>query len=114
MHCGFIKNKSVYCRLAIAHWNFLFFVFICKKTIKDSNSKSEGYSSLCWKKSTLKKPTDLTNKLLMLLHKTNEHFGDHDTEFEEATVCSTKIFEGSPVLLWNPVSLAYDFPYEKT
>lgn len=50
----------------------------------------------------------------MLLHKTNEHFGDHDTEFEEATVCSTKIFEGSPVLLWNPVCLAYDFPYEKT
>ena len=50
----------------------------------------------------------------MLLHKTNVHFGDHDTEFEEATVCSTKIFEGSPVLLWNPVSLAYDFPYEKT
>ena len=28
MQCGFIKNKSVYCRLAIAHWNFLFFVFI--------------------------------------------------------------------------------------
>ena len=48
MQCGFIKNKSVYCRLAIAHWNFLFFAFICKKTIiKDSNSKSEGYSSLC-------------------------------------------------------------------
>lgn len=114
MQCGFIKNKSVYCRLAIAHWNFLFFVFICKKTIKDSNSKSEGYSSLCWKKSTLKKPTDLTNKLLMLLHKTNEHFGDHDTEFEEAMLCSTKIFEGSPVLLWNPVCLAYDFRYEKT
>ena len=22
--CGFVKNKSVYCRLAIAHWNFLF------------------------------------------------------------------------------------------
>ena len=35
----------------------------------------------------------------MLLHITNEHFGDHDTEFEEATVCSTKIFQGSPVLL---------------
>ena len=50
MQCGFIKNKSVDCRLAIAHWIFLFFVFICKKTIKDSNSKSEGYSSLCWKK----------------------------------------------------------------
>lgn len=45
------------------------------------------------KKSTLKKPADLTNKLSMLLHKTNEHFGDHDTEFEEATMCSTKIFE---------------------
>ena len=25
MQCGFIKNKSVYCRLAIAHWNFLLF-----------------------------------------------------------------------------------------
>ena len=24
MQCGFVKNKSVYCRLAIAHWNFLF------------------------------------------------------------------------------------------
>ena len=45
------------------------------------------------------KKADLTNKLIMLLHKTNEHFGDHDTKFEEATVCSTKIFEGSPVLL---------------
>lgn len=66
------------------------------------------------KKTHPKKKADLTNKLIMLLHKTNEHFGDHDTEFEEATVCSTKIFEGSPVLLWNPVSLAYDFPYEKT
>lgn len=30
MQCGFIKNKSVYCRLAIAHWNFLFFVLIFK------------------------------------------------------------------------------------
>ena len=33
MQRGFIKNKSVYCRLTIAHWNFLFFVFILKKTI---------------------------------------------------------------------------------
>ena len=56
MQCGFIKNKSVYCRLAIAHWNFLFFVFIFKKTIKDSNSKSKGYiHPLCWKKIHLQK-----------------------------------------------------------
>ena len=115
MQRGFIKNKSVYCRLAIAHRNFLFFVFIFKKTIKDSKSKSKGYiHPYAEKKSTLKKPADLTNKLIMLLHKTNEHFGDHDTEFEEATLCSTKIIEGSPVLLWNPVCLAYDFRYEKT
>ena len=100
MQCGFIKNKSVYCRLAIAHWNFLFFVSSSKKQLKIPTAKVRAtFIHMLKKKSTLKKPADLTNKLIMLLHKTNEHFGDHDTEFEEATLCSTKIFEGSPVLL---------------
>ena len=37
MQCGFIKNKSVYCRLAIANWNFLF--SSAKKQLKIPTAK---------------------------------------------------------------------------
>lgn len=99
MQCGFIKNK---CVLLACHCPLEFFIFCfnLQKQLKIQTAKVRATCiHMLKKKSTLKKPADLTNKLSMLLHKTNEHFGDHDTEFEEATLCSTKIFEGSPVLL---------------
>ena len=96
---GSLKTKVCIVGSPLPIGIFYFLFSSAKKQLKIPTAKVRATHPYAEKKSTLKKPTDLTNKLLMLLHKTNEHFGDHDTEFEEATLCSTKIFEGSPVLL---------------
>ena len=97
---GSLKTKVCIVGSPLPIGIFYFLFSSSKKQLKIPTAKVRAtFIHYAEKKSTFKKPPDLTNKLIMLLHKTNEHFGDHDTEFEEATLCSTKIFEGSPVLL---------------